>query len=267
MPIPSAIAVHSRRSTRIGRVSCFAELTLLHTWTGDTVVAGCSYCLTICRTTMSSSLQLTFTNLHSSDRLLSSPHHHPLPQHRAPSSPAPLPSSTQLVFHSCSAPSCSQLTTSPVLPAAFLPLATLCFPPAAGAESTFSVKSLNYLCRTHRATLQHFRQRVVTHASDSAQLWTDDLHSSPVKAGEAERDEEDESKREPTAESALVGRSAAPLRYSTFADTVALDASEVEGEKRPLSLAARGALAGGWLLVVAFVALTGAWGVVAQLRS
>ena len=117
------------------------------------------------------------------------------------------------------------------------------------------------------STLQHFRQRVVTHASDSAQLWTDDLHSSPVKAGEAERDEEDESKREPTAESALVGRSAAPLRYSTFADTVALDASEVEGEKRPLSLAARGALAGGWLLVVAFVALTGAWGVVAQLRS
>ena len=224
-----------------------------------------------------SSHSLSFSSLQPSDRLLSSPYHHPiaLPQPRVPPllTPLPLPStsnpSTQPASHQCSVPSCSELTTSPALPSAFLSLATLCFPPA-GAESPFSAKLSCYLCRTHRTTLQHFRQRVVTHAKDSAQQWTDESHGSPVRRVEAERaddDEDDDSRAEPTVESALVSGSATPLRYSTFPDSVAVDAGEVGGEKRPLSWAARSALAGGWLLVVAFVALTCAWGVVYQLLS
>lgn len=98
-------------------------------------------------------------------------------------------------------------------------------------------------------------------------MWTDDPHSSPVKTGDADRDEDDEQSRyEPTAESALVGGSFDPLRYSTFIDSV-VEAGGEDGEKRPLSLAARTALAGGWLLVVSFVALTCAWGIVNQLRG
>ena len=161
--------------------------------------------------------------------------------------------------------SCSELTTSPALPAAFLPLATLCFPPH-GSDATFTSKSERYLCRAHRSVLQHFRQRAEVHAQDSAQLWTDDPHSSPVRREDTEEDLD--STHEPTAESALVSESTAQ-RYSSFADaeSEAVEEGEMEGEKRPLSLTARTALAGGWMLVVSFVALTCAWGIVAQLRG
>ena len=207
---------------------------------------------------------------------MSSPFHHPITQQHARSSVAPLftptTSSSSTVHsppsasHRCSVPSCSAWTTSPALSAAFLSLATLCFPPA-GSESSFSSKSNCYLCRVHRATLSHFRQRVVSHATDSTQLWTDDPHSSPVRGGDAERDEEDEGRPEPTVESALVSGSSTPLRYSSFTDATAVDAADGESEKRSLSLAARTALAGGWLLVISFVALTAAWGIVAQIRG
>ena len=140
-------------------------------------------------------------------------------------------------------------------------------------EAKYGAGRACYLCRVHRATLQRFRQQAVTHAEDSAQLWLDDQHSSPVRDGEAEADDDEDgdgSGREPTAESALVSAPTSAPRYSTFEDVGAAavdDGEEEEFEKRPLSFAARSAVAGGWLLVVSFVALTCAWGIVARLRT